>query len=103
MENRITVTEGTMVIRVPKELDHHTATEIKECTDFLVEKEGIRTIVFDFGETDFMDSSGIGMLMGRYKLMRCAGGHLKACNLKPRVAKIFTMSGLETIVELIRK
>lgn len=95
--------DGTLTIRVPKELDHHTATEIKNKADSLVERNSIERIVFDFKETEFMDSSGIGMIMGRYKLMHYMGGRVVACNLKTRVKKIFCMSGLETIVELVKE
>lgn len=103
METRITMKDGTLYIKVPKELDHHAATEIKNKADSLVERNSINMILFDFGETEFMDSSGIGMIMGRYKLMHYMGGRIGACNLKERVKKIFCMSGLETIVELVKE
>lgn len=95
--------DGTLIIRVPRELDHHAATEIKNKADNLIERNSVKRIVFDFKETEFMDSSGIGMIMGRYKLMHYMGGRVTACNLKDRVKKIFCMSGLETIVELVKE
>lgn len=94
--------DGTLTIQVPKELDHHAADEIKSRADSLVERNTIQRIVFDFKETEFMDSSGIGMIMGRYKLMNYLGGRVAACHLKERVRKIFCMTGLETIVELMK-
>lgn len=103
MEGRMTLQEGILYIKIPKELDHHAATEIKEKADRLLEKNSVKMIMFDFEETDFMDSSGIGMIMGRYKLIHYMGGRIGACNLKDRVKKIFCMSGLETIVEMVKE
>ena len=56
----------TLVIHLPKELDHHNAEEIKREADRLLGTRNIRSIIFDFEKTSFMDSSGIGMIMGRY-------------------------------------
>lgn len=100
---KMNITEGTLIICVPRELDHHTATEIRERSDSMITGADINRIVFDFSETEFMDSSGIGMIMGRYRQMHYMGGKVAACNMKNRVKKIFCMSGLETIVELIKE
>ena len=66
--------KGTnLTIHMPKELDHHNAEEIKREADRLLGTRNIRSIIFDFEKTSFMDSSGIGMIMGRYKNIRFAG------------------------------
>ena len=67
-----------MVIEVPKELDHHSAEYIREEADRILSERNIRSIVFDFAKTSFMDSSGIGMIMGRYKSIRFLGGKVIA-------------------------
>ena len=61
------VQENCLTIFLPHELDHHNAEEIRRESDHLIIRNHIRYIIFDFAETDFMDSSGIGMIMGRYR------------------------------------
>ena len=58
------VQENCLTIFLPHELDHHNAEEIRRESDYLIIRNHIRYIIFDFAETDFMDSSGIGMIMG---------------------------------------
>ena len=58
---------GSLVIGLNTDLDHHLADEIREVIDEVVEERGIRSIIFDFSKVTFMDSSGIGLIMGRYK------------------------------------
>ena len=64
------VENRSLRIRVPAELDHHSAAQICAQADELVRTQDIREIVFDFSRTVFCDSSGVGMLMGRYKMMK---------------------------------
>lgn len=85
-------------IVLPQELDHHVANQIQQETDLLVDTYHIRRIIFDFRATDFMDSSGIGIILGRYRNMKFSGGKIQAENMKPRVKKILTMSGLEPVL-----
>ena len=63
------VQENCLTIFLPKELDHHNAEEIRRKSDRLIEKHHIKCVIFDFGETQFMDSSGIGVIMGRYRMV----------------------------------
>lgn len=86
-------------IILPAELDHHVASRIQSETDLLVDTYHIRRIVFDFKATEFMDSSGIGVILGRYRKMNFSGGQIKAQHLKPRMLQILRMSGLESIVD----
>lgn len=95
--------KGTsLLIHVPEELDHHTAEEIRTEADFLLKTEEIRKLVFDFGNTAFCDSSGIGMLMGRYKMMRALGGEVQAVHVNENVYRILKMSGVTRLM-LIEK
>ena len=61
------VQENYLTIYLPKDLDHHSAEEIKREADRLIERGHIRYVIFDFAGTEFCDSSGIGVIMGRYK------------------------------------
>ena len=58
----------------------------------------VKNVIFDFRETVFMDSAGIGMIMGRYKLMQALGGHVTAVHVSKRVRKILVLSGIYKIV-----
>lgn len=71
------IQENCLTIFLPHELDHHSAEEIRKLSDRLVEKNHIKHIIFDFKETNFMDSSGIGVIMGRYKQISLFGGAVR--------------------------
>lgn len=88
----------TLIVRVPEELDHHTAEEIREEADFLLKTQEIRKLVFDFSNTAFCDSSGIGMLMGRYKIMHALGGQVQAVHVSGNVSRILRMSGVAKLI-----
>ena len=93
---------GILWIRVPAELDHHSAEQICARADELVRTRDIREIIFDFSATVFCDSSGIGMLMGRYKIMQALGGTVKAVQVRGRVERILLMSGVMKVIPVER-
>ena len=101
-EKNWNVREKVLYIRVPQELDHHSAGELSHTADHLVQTKDIREIVFDFSKTTFCDSSGIGMLMGRYKMMLALGGSVRAVQVRERVAKILMLSGVLKIMPVER-
>ena len=81
-------------------MDHHSADEIRRESDYLIARNHIRYVIFDFRETDFMDSSGIGMIMGRYKRIYMLGGEVCAVHTNERMKKVLTMSGVTKIVQI---
>lgn len=93
--------KGTrLTIYMPKELDHHCTTQLRMEADMLLQSYPVRSLVFDFSETEFMDSSGIGIIIGRCKQMQYAGGEVMARKLNERIQKIFVISGLHKIVPI---
>ncbi len=95
------VIDNCLMIRLPEEIDHHGAGLICENADkYLVRKE-VQNVVFDFEKTRFMDSSGIGIIMGRYRKISCFGGRVYAIHLDRQIARIFQLSGLNKIVEVL--
>ena len=94
------VEENCLTIFLPKELDHHNAEHIRKKSDQLIEKHHIKCVIFDFEDTNFMDSSGIGVLMGRYRLIYLLGGEVWAVNTNDRMKKILTMSGVTKIIQI---
>lgn len=103
MLNKIKLTEqrGTLlIVRVPEELDHHVAEEVRAETDRILRTEDIRRLVFDFSQTVFCDSSGIGMLMGRYKMMHALGGEMQAVHVNENVNRILKISGITKLISV---
>ena len=94
------VQENCLTIFLPNELDHHNAEVIRKTADYLIEEHQIKCVIFDFADTNFMDSSGIGVIMGRYKLVYLLGGEVWAINTNERMKKILTMSGVTRIIQL---
>ncbi|MGN0383454.1 MAG: anti-sigma factor antagonist [Eubacterium sp.] len=93
------MTEDTLTIYVGMDLDHHNADIIREQTDWYLTNYKIKNIVFDFENTNFMDSSGIGMIMGRYKTVKGFGGEIGVINVTENVDRILRISGLYKIVK----
>ena len=98
MQTRHKMEEMGLAVWVPKELDHHHAEILRTDVERLLQLYHVRDLIFDFEETDFMDSSGIGVLIGRCKNLGYCNGVVYARNLRRRVQKIFRASGLEKII-----
>lgn len=100
MEQIFTIDGTTMLIQLPAELDHHSSEQIRGEADRLIRSRNIRQVLFDFGRTTFMDSSGIGMLIGRYKTMRFMGGTVLAVRVSEPMRRILTLSGIHKIIDI---
>lgn len=87
-----------LIIKLLEELDHHNAIPIREQSDKIISKQFIKDIIFDFSGTDFMDSSGIGVIMGRYKKVIFTGGKVAVTGVSKSVDRIFRLSGLYKII-----
>lgn len=100
MEQTFTISGTTLVIHLPAEVDHHSSEQIRNAVDKLIRSRNIRQVIFDFGQTVFMDSSGIGMLIGRYKTMRFMGGTVLAVRVSESMRRILTLSGIYKIIDI---
>lgn len=98
MEVLYEVRGENLLIYLPEELDHHNAKVITEQSDWYIVSNQIKNIIFNFKRTNFMDSSGIGVIMGRYKLIKGRGGEITVTNINSAIDRIFTISGLYKIV-----
>lgn len=88
-----------LIIIFDGELDHHTAEEIRQEIDKEIDKNNSKNVIFDLSKMNFMDSSGIGVVIGRYKKVSNLGGQAAVVNVNSRVERIFKMSGLFNIVK----
>lgn len=95
------VIDNCLMVRLPEEVDHHRAAFICESADKFILKENVCNVVFDFEDTRFMDSSGVGIIMGRYKKISCFGGRVYAIHVDRQIQRILRMSGLNEIVEVL--
>lgn len=83
------------------ELDEHTAAEIREKLDKRISQGGFRNFVFDFSKLRFMDSTGIGILLGRYKMLKRTGAGIYISSPTPHVDKILSLAGIYQIIQKI--
>ncbi len=93
----ITYKNGVVTARLYGEIDHHIAPRIRGDIDAQCEHSRPSRLVLDFGKVGFMDSSGIGLVMGRYRMISLLGGKLEVVNVPPNLQKIFVLSGLESL------
>lgn len=89
----------TLIVHMPKELDHHNCRELKYETDMLLSENYINKVVFDFTKTEFMDSSGIGVLLNRYKQMALSGGEIAIYGASTQVIRILNIGGIIKLVK----
>ncbi len=94
------VKNHTLYIKPSGDLDHHNVEQIRTRADNLMVECEINSLVFDFEAVDFMDSAGIGLIMGRYRKIMGSGGKMKAVSVKPVVMRILKYSGLYQIMDI---
>ncbi len=80
------------------DLDHHSAAQIRGQIDDEIQSDKTEELFLDFAEVGFMDSSGIGLVLGRYKLMARGGGRVVIENPPPSIKKVMRLAGLATLV-----
>lgn len=85
------------VAKLSGELDHHAAGEVRERIDSIVLQQCRRRLVLDLSGLTFMDSSGIGLIMGRYRLLNSMGGTLEVRGASPRMETVIRLSGMEKL------
>lgn len=101
MEDDFKVIDNYLMIRLPDEIDHHKSIDISTRADRFILSRKVGNVVFDFERTTFMDSSGIGVIIGRYRKISCFGGRVYAINADSRIRRILLLSGLQDIVEIM--
>jgi stage II sporulation protein AA (anti-sigma F factor antagonist) len=91
------VTGRVMIISLNAELDHHLAEEMRDVVDDIIEKRNVSSIVFDFSRIQFMDSAGIGLILGRYKKIKDVG-NIYVAGVNESIDRILLISGLHKII-----
>ena len=101
MEEQFCVIDSCLMIKMPEEIDHYKSAYICENADKFILQKDVNHIVFDFEDTRFMDSSGIGIIMGRYKKIALFGGKVFIVHADKQIKKILSVSGMNKIVEIV--
>ena len=90
---------GALVVKLYGEIDQHCVSEIRDDIDRQIAIRNINSLIVDLGGVEFMDSSGIGMIMGRYKNMVSRGGKMMLVRPQPQVDKVLELSGIKKLFE----
>ena len=92
--------DKTLLVEITEEIDHHTTDKMRRKIDDDITRYMPRKVIFDFDSVTFMDSAGIGLIIGRYKFTNMLGGKLEVANLTQSVKKIFEMSGILKLIPI---
>lgn len=90
--------DDTLFVLLPEEIDHHETPKLASTIDETIIRGTAENIVFDFAKTKFMDSSGIGLLMGRYRKIHNFGGQVFVQNVTGHLEKILQLSGVQKFI-----
>lgn len=103
MECTYMPSDKVLTLKITEEIDEHTTEKMRRKIDNEITRFLPRKVIFDFSNVTFMDSAGIGMLLGRYKLVRMLGGSLEIVNINRQIKKLFEMSGILKIIPVTDK
>ena len=95
-------TNGMLRFRVTGEIDHHSALGVREVIDEEAQRHDPRVVVIDLGGIEFMDSSGLGLILGRYTRLRDRGIPLKIENPTKQIERILGMAGVDKLIPIVR-
>ena len=98
MESKFYEDKKMLVFKITDEIDDCSVQKIRRRADYEIARYMPRKVVFDFDSVTFMDSAGIGLIIGRYKFTNMLGGKLEVANLTQSVRKIFEMSGILRLI-----
>ncbi|MBS1324470.1 MULTISPECIES: STAS domain-containing protein [Porcipelethomonas] len=100
MSVKIINEDNKVIALLSGEIDHHNAKSLRQDIDFSLRENQPEELIMDFSEVGFMDSSGIGLVMGRYKLMQEIGGNLVVRNPPPHIKKVMRLSGIDRLASI---
>ncbi|MCI8608214.1 MAG: anti-sigma F factor antagonist [Firmicutes bacterium] len=99
MEIIYEISQDALIAELFGEMDHHSAEKIRTDIDGMIEEYGSKNLIFDFGRVTFMDSSGIGIVLGRYKKRQAEGGKVVIVDCEPRIRNILNMAGIFSLMK----
>ena len=103
MESFYKKEDKQLIFKMDEEIDECTAQKIRRKLDNEIERYMPKEVIFDFNNVSFMDSAGIGLIIGRYKLANMLGGKVHVTNMSTPIRKIYEMSGMQKIIPEVTK
>ena len=91
-----------LIVRLSGELDHHETERVKVMWQHHLNAKSVKHVIVNLEKLSFMDSSGLGVMLGRYKEIKYKGGQMVICSISPQVKRLFDLSGLHKIVDFER-
>ena len=89
-----------LMVHLCGEIDHCAAEGLRNEIEMQIVRQNAKRLILDFSQVTFMDSSGVGMIIGRYKTMHARGGRVAACGLQPPIDRLFHLAGLHRIIAI---
>lgn len=102
MQMKAYSSDETLIVRLDGEIDHHSAGEIREGLDRMIAETRPKALVLELSDIDFMDSSGLGLVLGRYRRLHEIGSQMFIKNPSARTEKILAMAGVDKLIKIIR-
>jgi len=99
MAKQFETVKNALVVYLSGEVDQYAAAELKEKIDIEIENSPKRNLIFELSEVSLMDSSGIGLIVGRYKIVNALGGKVLICGGSKSIKKMIELSGIGKIVK----
>ena len=100
MKCRMNVSENMLTAYLDGEIDHHSVKPVREEIDSTIDRLQPKALALDFSGVTFMDSSGIGLVMGRYRKIAPYNAQLYVFNPPPSIAKVMRLSGIDKIAKI---
>lgn len=100
MKTQIDYSKDTLYVKLNGDIDHHSAKYIREEIDRELYKYQPMTMIMDLSNVDFMDSSGLGLILGRYTKINMFGGVLKVANPSERIEEMLIMAGTDKLIPI---
>lgn len=101
MEVKYLNKEKKLLLKLTEEIDECSVQKIRRKADYEIERYMPKKVIFDFNSVSFMDSAGIGLIIGRYRLVNMLGGSIEITNVTDSIKKILEMSGILKIIPII--
>ena len=102
MQMKAYSSEGKLIVKLEGEIDHHTSAEIRDELDRMIAENRPRTLILELSDINFMDSSGLGLVLGRYRRLNEIGSNMFIKNPGVRTEKILAMAGVDKLIKIIK-
>ena len=103
MESYFNENEKILLLKISEEIDDCKVPEIRRKADYEIQRRSPKRVIFDFNSVVFMDSAGIGMVIGRYKTASMIGAKMEMINVRESIRKIFEMTGVLKIIPVVKE